>query len=204
MKNEIEDIDINLLPQDDLMKEKKKKVNGNAKGKNYERNLANRLSELLGDLVRRTPSSGALMGGINWIKNQGINEAANETLVGDLIVPSYFGFVCELKNYADVPKISHILETRDLHLDKWLVQASGDGAKVNKSWLLLFRVTQTRKSYVCLFYKDLLEYITHRNMTLPESYTIYKREYIILDQDIFFDVYLKELKKVEDRFYKVK
>jgi hypothetical protein len=199
MKN-IDDLKLDDIPADDLMVEKKKKKNGCVKGKVAERDLCHQLSDMFNDTFRRVPGSGMFMGGKNFFRNQNINDAAKNTLTGDIITPLFFKFSLESKAYNDTPKMHSLLNGQEKDLDKWIKQASDDAAKCNKDWILIFKITSKRKAFICMNWKVFHEYRTNRSLLEPNSYTKYG-ENIIIDKDLFFNTYLSQYKSISDRFY---
>jgi succinate dehydrogenase flavin-adding protein (antitoxin of CptAB toxin-antitoxin module) len=194
--------DLDEVPKEEnSFLDKKKRKNGNKKGKRHERSLCKDLEAILGDSFRRTPMSGAFMGGVNWLRNGNLNQGAIDTLAGDIICPEYFKFSIESKNYQDVPKVYNLLDSNDLHLDKWIKQAETDASKSKKHFLLMFRVTEYRQSYVCLSLDNFKTYCSNRKLEMPESYLVHKTKYVIIGKDVFFTNYLSKYKLVEDEFY---
>jgi succinate dehydrogenase flavin-adding protein (antitoxin of CptAB toxin-antitoxin module) len=195
-------INVDDIPPDDHLKEKKKRVNGCRKGKAAERDICHELEALFpGDIFRRVPMSGAFMGGFNFNKNMKINEEAKKTLTGDIITPTWMKFSLESKAYDDTPMFHKILDGQDKDLDKWITQASEDAAKVDKKFLLIFRITSKRSGFVCLERDVFLNFCDGRNNTYPENYLLYRGKYYILEKSLFMENYFKLYKSVEDWFY---
>lgn len=189
--------DITSLPEDTtgIDKVAKKRVNGNRKGKNFERSICDDLGKRFGGVFRRVPTSGAMVGGMNRFKYADINEAAKLTLAGDIICPPHYNFVTECKNYYDSPKISNILSIGDRDLDSWIDQAKIESEFVKKDWMIIFKITVLRgKTFIAVDYDK----FTSLHQTLPITYIKYK-SCIILDYDIFFDTlvapYIEDYKK---------
>lgn len=194
--------DIDKLPNEPFEKVKKKKVNGCRKGKASERDLCHELEEIFpGEIFRRVPGSGMFMGGFNFNRNMQINDGAKQTLTGDIITPTFFKFSIESKAYDDTPLFHKVLTGEDKDLDKWIKQASDDANKVDKKFLLIFKITSKRKAFICMNIIDFGEYSSSRNLKLPENYLIYKNKYIIFEKSVFFENYLKHYKKVNDWFF---
>ena len=198
----LDGMDLEGVPEDKIMKEKKKKVNGCRKGKVAERDICHEMEIIFpGDIFRRVPSSGAFMGGFNFNKNMHINDEAKRTLTGDIITPTWMKFSIESKAYNDDPQFHKILNGEDKTLDKWIDQASGDAAKVDKKMLIIFRITSKRMGFVCLERQSFIDFIEHRNSILPETSLVYKGKYIILEKSVFMDNYFNKYKTVEDWFF---
>lgn len=176
-----------------MTKSTKKKVNGKRKGNTYEREVANDLSKMFKDTFRRVPQSGAYVGGMNRVINEGLRQDAKEILAGDIIAPIWFPFVIEVKNYADTPKLQNLFSRGDKDLDEWLVQVYKESQITGKPWLLQFKITSLRgKEFICVD----LNFFNKKVATLPESYMIYKGA-IIIDKKIFYKDFFKFF---DDRF----
>jgi hypothetical protein len=198
----LDNLDVTAVPTDNTFKEKKKKVNGCRKGKVAERDICHEMELMFpGDIFRRVPMSGAFMGGFNFNKNMKINDEAKKTLTGDIITPTWMKFSIESKAYDDDPQFHKILNGEDKTLDKWIDQATGDAAKVDKKMLIIFRITSKRSGYVCLERQSFIDFVEHRNPTLPETALVYKGKYIILEKSVFMNNYFSKYKTVEDWFY---
>lgn len=180
--------DLLETPEDAFEKDKsyRKKVNGNRKGKAFERSICDDLVKRFGGVFRRVPTSGAMVGGINRFKYAEINEAAKQTLAGDIITPLDFPCVIECKNYYDSPKLHNLLSIGDKDLDGWISQAQGESEFVRKNWVIIFKITSLRgKTFVCLDKKKFLSL----NEVFIEPHIRYKGN-IIIDYDLFFSKYI--------------
>jgi len=198
----LDNIDVASIPEDKTMKEKKKKVNGCRKGKVAERDICHEMETMFpGDIFRRVPMSGAFMGGFNFNKNMHINDEAKKTLTGDIITPTWMKFSFESKAYDDTPMFHKIMNGEDKDLDKWIDQAAGDAAKVDKKMLIIFRITSKRSGFVCLEKKVFIDFCTERNPVYPNNYLIYKDKYIIIEKSVFMNDYFNKYKNAEDWFY---
>jgi hypothetical protein len=182
----LSNFDLDDIPEDDLMSEPKKKVNGKKKGSRYELEVAKDLSARYKETFRRVPQSGAIVGGLNRIYNEGLREDAAEILAGDIICPKWFPFSVECKNYANSPKIHNLLSIGDKDLDKWIKQAKGDAEFAKKEWLIFFKVTTGRKSYACLDMNKFAETCPR----VPNKYISYKGS-IIIDYKQFLNDHIK-------------
>jgi hypothetical protein len=198
----LDNLDVASVPEDKIMKEKKKKVKGCKKGKVAERDLCHEMELMFpGDIFRRVPMSGAFMGGFNFNKNMHINEEAKKTLTGDIITPTWMKFSFESKCYDDTPMFHKIINGEDKELDKWLKQATDDASKVNKKMLLIFRITSKRMGFVCIERQVFDDFINKRNPKYPINYVIYKDKYIIIEKSVFMDDYFSKYKSIEDWFF---
>lgn len=195
--------DLDKVPEDPVDIVKKKKVNGCRKGKGAERDLCHELEELFpGDVFRRVPMSGAFMGGFNFNKNMHINDSAKQTLTGDLITPTWMKFSFESKAYNDTPQFHKVLDGEDKELDKWIDQAKGDAVKVDKKFLLIFKITSKRKAFICIDKDVLYNYNETRKLSYPVNYLQYKGNFIIMEKKVFLNDYLKHYKSVDDWFFR--
>lgn len=202
LDNILDDLDVKDVPKDNLMTPKKKKVNGCRKGKVAERDICHEMELMFpGDIFRRVPMSGAFMGGFNFNKNMHINEEAKKTLTGDIITPTWMKFSFESKAYDDTPMFHKILAGEDKDLNKWIDQAAGDAAKVDKKMLIIFRITSKRKAFVCLEHNVFDMFCFTRVVKKPDSYLIYNGKYIIIEKSWFMENVFKYYKTVEDWFY---
>jgi hypothetical protein len=198
----LDDIDLDNVPEDTSLKQKKKKVNGCKKGKVAERDICHEMESIFpGDIFRRVPMSGAFMGGFNFNKNMHINEEAKKTLTGDIITPTWMKFSFESKAYDDTPMFHKILCGEDKDFDKWIKQATDDASKVDKKMLIIFRITSKRKAFVCLEREVFSDFCVGRNILQPQNHMIYKDNYIIMEKSIFINDYFSKYKNVEDWFF---
>jgi hypothetical protein len=92
------------------------------KGKSWERDIANFLTELYDEKFVRVPHSGAYIGGINSIRKEQLDEGQIRGFKGDIIPPSlWVHFNCEAKNYGDFP--FHLLFSQPVPmLELWINQ----------------------------------------------------------------------------------
>ena len=73
------------------------------KGKTYERDVANFLSELYQESFTRVPYSGAFVGGKNIVRTETLSESQTRGFKGDIIPPDTFPLlVIEAKNYGEL------------------------------------------------------------------------------------------------------
>ena len=72
------------------------------KGKTFEREIANFLSDLYDESFTRVPYSGAFIGGKNMFRKEKLDEAQIRGFKGDIIPPDTWSKLnIECKNYAD-------------------------------------------------------------------------------------------------------
>lgn len=155
------------------MSRKNSKQIGNA----YERAVAKRFSIVFEGQFKRTPSSGALVGGSNRQKADGLRSDAKEILASDVIAPEAFPFSVECKSYADEPKFHHLIQGESRTLNKWIEQVDADARFANKRPLIVFKINR-KGEYVC-FDRDIPD------INLEEVPYIVYRHKIIVSLDNF-------------------
>ena len=94
------------------------------KGKSYERDIANFLSELYQESFTRVPHSGAFIGGQNFARIDKLSENQTRGFKGDIIPPDNFQLlVIEAKNYGEFRWNQLALGQEVKQLDEWIKQA---------------------------------------------------------------------------------
>jgi hypothetical protein len=88
----------------------------------------------------RTPSSGAMVGQSNFAKRQGLEDHVINTLSSDLIVPQWFKYCVECKNYKEPPDFNTVLASGSTLLDGWLEEALRDATNTNTLPILCWKV----------------------------------------------------------------
>ena len=112
------------------------------KGKSYERDVANFLSELYGESFTRVPYSGAFVGGQNIKRTATLSEDQTRGYKGDIHPgPSFPKLVIEAKNYAEFSWPSLALNKSSAQLDDWIQQAI-DSCEPGDMWLLCIKITR--------------------------------------------------------------
>jgi hypothetical protein len=112
------------------------------KGKSYERDVANFLSELYGESFTRVPYSGAFVGGQNIKRTATLSEDQTRGYKGDIHPgPSFPRLVIEAKNYAEFSWPSLALNKTSAQLDDWIQQAI-DSCEPGDVWLLCIKITR--------------------------------------------------------------
>ena len=126
------------------------------KGKSWERDVCNFLSELYNDSFIRVPNSGAYVGGKNEYRKDTLSEEQIKLARGDIVPPTkYPYFLAECKNYADFPFHSLLAKTKIAQLDSWIDQVEHDVTDDNDLWLLFIKIT--RKGTFVLFDTNLYD-----------------------------------------------
>ena len=127
------------------MSKRKGKINGKQKGNNYERIVANLLSNRFKDYLGveqgfyRLDDSGSYFGGSN---EQRMNtHLMDHAVFGDIVYPKSFRFTIECKNYGKdaAPSFQTLIKGTYKQWDDWLIKAMRDGHNANKDWLLIIR-----------------------------------------------------------------
>ena len=114
-----------------------------AKGKSWERDVCNFLSELYHDSFIRVPNSGAYVGGKNEYRRDYLTEEQIKLSRGDIIPPVNFPyFLAECKNYADFPFHQLLAKTSIAQLDNWIDQVEHDVTCDDDLWLLFIKITR--------------------------------------------------------------
>ena len=112
------------------------------KGKTYERDVANFLSELYQESFTRVPYSGAYVGGRNFHRAHDMTNSQQLLLEGDIVVPEELAdlkFECKTLKKFSFSSLYH----KNATLDSWLEQAHSD----DKMWFLVFKINN-RGSFV--------------------------------------------------------
>lgn len=114
------------------------------KGKSWERDVANHLSELYGQSFIRVPHSGAYIGGKNSARKEFLHEGQIRAMKGDIIPPQeWIHFNCECKNYADFP-FHQLIQGECKQLEAWLDQLF-DAADTGDLNILIIKITRKGK-----------------------------------------------------------
>lgn len=145
-----------------------------SKGNRGERAVADRLSEIFNLNFERVPNSGAFVGGKNSERLARLSKSQQLLTEGDLIVPEELHHMkIECKTYKDFSWKS--LFSTNKQLEDWISQAED----TRKLWFLTFKINYCDTCVV--FSEQHLE-----DFELPESFHIYKNQYIICDFETFF------------------
>lgn len=112
------------------------------KGKAYERDVANFLTELYQESFTRVPYSGAFVGGQNIVRTETLSESQTRGFKGDIIPPDSFPLlVIEAKNYGEFRWHQLALGGEVKQLDEWIKQAS-ESCEANDKWLLCVKISR--------------------------------------------------------------
>jgi hypothetical protein len=125
----------------------KKKVNGKNKGNNWERTIANLLSDKFKEYLNiekafiRNPNSGAFMGGKNQVRMK--THAEDFQTFGDILTPDNFRFVVECKHYKTPPSFDKFIKQDVKQWDTWIEQVTQDSVNSKKEMLLIIKYNNT-------------------------------------------------------------
>ena len=101
------------------------------KGKRYERQVAQMLSDLFEDSFIRVPNSGAYVGGKNAVRRSQLTDNQNKTFKGDIIPPDNFNLIIECKNYEKISGgLAAIIRGVSVQLNKWIKELRGDAGEL--------------------------------------------------------------------------
>jgi hypothetical protein len=113
-------------------------LNSKKKGNRGELDFVHLLDERFGEgRFKRVPNSGSITGGLNREKVKNLDEAAIETLSGDIICPTKFKFNIEHKFYKDSNFFD--LFNKKSNLQSWFNQCEGDANFSKKLPMLIVK-----------------------------------------------------------------
>ena len=164
-------------------------INSKRKGSNGENQLVKILCERFGEgLFKRTPSSGAYVGGQNKELAKNLPWEAKITLVSDIITPSNFNFVIEHKFYKNIDFWE--LFSQNSKWIEWIDQVEKDAIFVKKHPMLI--VKYNRHERLVIIEK---EKISNYNLNVY-IYWVNKK-----NNKIYAVLYLEELLKLQTDFW---
>jgi hypothetical protein len=157
------------------------------KGKGFEREIANFLSELYEDSFTRVPDSGAFTGGKNAHRRDKLTEGQIRSHKGDIIPPDdWKKFNAECKNYAEFPFHQLISLGHIPLLEGWISQTleAADQGDIN----IIFMKFNRKGRYV-LFQKE-NDFQTYRHVDYQDKSGNYWRftsfdDFFSLNKDLF-------------------
>ena len=162
------------------------------KGKGWERDVCNFLSELYNDSFIRVPNSGAFVGGKNEFRKESLSEEQIKLSRGDIIPPLHYPFfLAECKNYADFP--FHLLLSKNsiAKLDEWIEQVEHDVIHEKDLWILFIKIT--RKGTYVLFDRNSYDPYVHSNISANLPYGAKYRNYWFTEMNQFFNIHKDKL-----------
>lgn len=187
---------------EELEKPKKKRINSKAKGSGFEGSIGKLIEQAIPPLkLRRSQSSGAILGGMNEKFLANYSDAAKSLFVGDVVPTNeedirrdhgwYLRFTLECKFYKTPDNINHLMSNTKIR--RWFEQATTDALKINKEPCLIFKFNHT----------DTFVAVDSDLTKIPDQVTnILHFEYRIADKDLpprkFSVMLLKELLQIPD------
>ena len=149
------------------------------KGKSWERDVCNFLSDLYSQSFIRVPNSGAFVGGKNEFRNETLSLEQIKLMRGDIVPPlNYPYFVAECKNYAEFPFHQMVHNNSIRLLDDWIGQVMYDCNHEKDVWMLFIKIT--RKGQYVVYDTQILDAL---------EYGIRYKNYWFCDMKYFFDCY---------------
>ena len=162
------------------------------KGKSWERDVCNFLTELYNDSFIRVPNSGAYVGGKNEYRREHLTEEQIKLSRGDIIPPVKFPyFLAECKNYADFPFHQLLAKNSISQLDNWIEQVEHDVTTVDDLWLLFIKIT--RKGTYVLFNTNLYDPYVPNIISANLPYGAKYRNYWFTEMNYFFNIHKDKL-----------
>lgn len=158
-------------------------MNSKKKGNVWELFIANLFTEHFGQVFKRVPSSGALVGGKNRKLTEGLRSDAVEILGGDIISPINFPFSIEAKCYKDF-EFHQALQGSNKTLDGWIEQAEGDAKVSGKEFLLVMKFNR-KGQFVCT---NDLEVGRYKLSDALKNFIRYKDTYLIYTLEEFLEL----------------
>lgn len=137
-----------------------------SKGKTFERDVANFLSDLYQDSFTRVPDSGAFTGGKNAHRRDTLTEGQVRAHKGDIIPPDdWKHFNCECKNYAEFTFHQLFTKSPVPLLESWLEQTleAADPGDCN----ILFMKFNRKGKYVA--YQLPQDFSTYRHLDYTDK-----------------------------------
>ena len=155
------------------------------KGKLFEREIANFLSDLYDESFTRVPYSGAFVGGKNAVRKEHLDEAQIRGFKSDIIPPAEWSRLnVECKHYDEFP-FHALLRSKDIPvLDQWIAQTY-DAADDGDFNLIIMKFN--RLGRFVMFEKEASIRKVGQQVHLVTSYHYaYYKEWIMMDFDMFW------------------
>ena len=115
------------------------------KGKTFERDIANYLSELYEDSFTRVPGSGAYVGGQNAVRKEHLSENQIRGFKSDIIPPDGWGHLnIECKAYADFP-FHQLFQHKEIPILNTWIQQTYDAADEGDFNLIIMKFNRKGK-----------------------------------------------------------
>jgi Holliday junction resolvase len=136
MNADFEDFEV-----EDILKERKKKVDGGRKGKRVERELVSEFTTRFGEGFSRSLGSGN-----RWGQVKNLPKHAKDTLSGDICCPPGFKWVLESKGGYEGIDFWTIFQRGNSTIDEFLDQVSKDSTRTGRKPMLLYK--RDRKPWI--------------------------------------------------------
>jgi hypothetical protein len=178
--NDFEDYDDFI--NEDILKPKKKKINGKKKGNRVELILTKVLAKRFGEAFSRSVGSG------NRWSQAVLPKHASDVFSGDLIVPKGFKFVIESKGGYDNIDINNIIihGRGNAELDSFLEQVTSDAKRCNRKPMVCWK--KTRKPWLAILMTEDLGENNFKYKIIYGKWTILSLEHLLsFDDDFFLD-----------------
>jgi hypothetical protein len=168
------------------------------KGKLFEREIANFLSDLYDESFTRVPYSGAFVGGKNAVRKEHLDEAQIRGFKSDIIPPAEWSRLnVECKHYAEFP-FHALLRSKDIPLlDQWIAQTY-DAADDGDFNLIIMKFN--RLGRFVMFEKEASTRKVGQQVHLVTSYHYaYYKDWIMMDFDTFWFANKSLVKELSQR-----
>lgn len=165
---------------EELNKPKKKRINSKTKGSQNEREFAKILNTRFGEnKFRRTPMSGAFIGGQNRAVGAFLSEEQKLAFASDIITPVNFKFVLEHKAY-ETPSFWDLFNASS-PLNDWMLQVQADADFVHRKPIIIVKYNGKKR---IVYVKEKVEnYI----FEFKGWYCIWLEDLLAMPESFFFD-----------------
>lgn len=161
-------------------------MNSKQKGKRGENELVKILNDRFGDgRFKRTPHSGALIGGQNQSKSENLDYKV--AFASDIIIPKDFNFIIEHKFYSEISFWE--LFSDKANWTQWTMQAKNDADFVQKKYVVIIkynrhkRIVLIEKSFLP---KEVSSNLEWRNMKNNIIYSVMEFDILLQLDDTFW------------------
>lgn len=169
-----------FITDGDLLKPRKKKVNGKKKGNRTELELSKVLSARFGVSFTRSVGSG------NRWAQANLSEQAKQVFSGDIVVPEGFRFAIESKGGYDGIDINSVFVRGNSELDSFLEQAVSDGKRCGRKPMMCWK--KTRKPWLAFILTEHLEGYEFKYSMKYGKWTAVALDHLLkLEDDFFLD-----------------
>ena len=139
------------------------------KGNNFERLVAQDLTDIFNLPFSRTFGSGAFLGGKNFHRRAGVSKAVQNASLGDISCPAEHGwnFIIECESYADI-NFNGIIQGYCDKLSGWIGEVRYD-AEDKPNHMVCFKINRAGVYLAIPYVKDKAGYL----MNVEVPYTLY-------------------------------